>query len=170
MFCAEERTDFMTKKKIFTIAGIAVGAVIVIGIVIWLIFFRGGSVAPSDPNEMVYVTSVADITGTGSLGMTAKYSGVVEPEKTLSVQKDDTKKIAELYVTVGQEVKVGDKLFSYDTDDLQMQLEEAQLQDVAQVFVPVIKSSSVAGYRKGMKITAAGEDIKIGRASCRERV
>ena len=84
--------------------------------------------APSDPNEMVYVTSVADITGTGSLGMTAKYSGVVEPEKTLSVQKDDTKKIAELYVTVGQEVKVGDKLFSYDTDDLQMQLEEAQLQ------------------------------------------
>ena len=107
---------------------IAVGAVIVIGIVIWLIFFRGGSVAPSDPNEMVYVTSVADITGTGSLGMTAKYSGVVEPEKTLSVQKDDTKKIAELYVTVGQEVKVGDKLFSYDTDDLQMQLEEAQLQ------------------------------------------
>ena len=54
----------MTKKKIFTIAGIAVGAVIVIGIVIWLIFFRGGSVAPSDPNEMVYVTSVADITGT----------------------------------------------------------------------------------------------------------
>ena len=59
MFCAEERTDFMTKKKIFTIAGIAVGAVIVIGIVIWLIFFRGGSVAPSDPNEMVYVTSVA---------------------------------------------------------------------------------------------------------------
>ena len=118
----------MTKKKIFTIAGIAVGAVIVIGIVIWLIFFRGGSVAPSDPNEMVYVTSIADITGTGSLGMTAKYSGVVEPEKTLSVQKDDTKKIAELYVTVGQEVKVGDKLFSYDTDDLQMQLEEAQLQ------------------------------------------
>ena len=96
----------MTKKKIFTIAGIAVGAVIVIGIVIWLIFFRGGSVAPSDPNEMVYVTSVADITGTGSLGMTAKYSGVVEPEKTLSVQKDDTKKIAELYVTVGQEVKL----------------------------------------------------------------
>lgn len=71
----------MTKKKIFTIAGIAVGAVIVIGIVIWLIFFRGGSVAPSDPNEMVYVTSVADITGTGSLGMTAKYSGVVEAGK-----------------------------------------------------------------------------------------
>lgn len=118
----------MTKKKIFTIAGIAAGVVIVIGIVIWLVFFRSGSSAPTDPNEMVYVTSVADITGTGSLGMTAKYSGVVEPEKTLSVQKDDTKKIAELYVTVGQEVKVGDKLFSYDTEDIQMQLEEAQLQ------------------------------------------
>ena len=99
-----------------------------IGIVIWLIFFRGGSVAPSDPNEMVYVTSVADITGTGSLGMTAKYSGVVEPEKTLSVQKDDTKKIAELHVAVGQEVKTGDPLFSYDTEDISLQLQEAELQ------------------------------------------
>ena len=37
-----------------------------------------------------------------------------------------------------------------------------QMLDVAQVFVPVIKSSSVAGYRKGMKITAAGEDITHG--------
>lgn len=39
--------------------------------------------------------------------------------------------------------------------------------DVAQVFVPVIKSSSVAGYRKGMKITAAGEDITHRHRQCR---
>ena len=37
-----------------------------------------------------------------------------------------------------------------------------QMLDVAQVFVPVIKSSSVAGYRKGMKVVATGEDITHG--------
>ena len=117
----------MTKKKIFTIAGIAVGAVIVIGIVIWLIFFRGGSVAPSDPNEMVYVTSVADITGTGSLGMTAKYPALWSRKRRSPCRRTIQRK-SQSCMTVGQEVKVGDKLFSYDTDDLQMQLEEAQLQ------------------------------------------
>ena len=151
----------MTKKKIFTIAGIAVGAVIVIGIEIWLIFFRGGSVAPSDPNEMVYVTSVADITGTGSLGMTAKYSGVVEPEKTLSVQKDDTKKIAELYVTVGQEVKVGDKLFSYDTDDLQMQLQAT----TTTINGETVLSTGISGF--GIRIQNAADHslVAVGNSS-----
>lgn len=116
----------MTKKKVFTIAGAVLGAVILI-LIVWLVA-GGSNKMPSDPNEIVYVTSVSDIVSTGSLGMTAKYSGVVEPEKTLSVYKDDTKKISELYVTVGQEVEVGDKLFSYDMDDLNLQLEEAQLQ------------------------------------------
>lgn len=46
--------------------------------------------------------------------------------------------------------------------DKGIKLDLGQMLDVAQVFVPVIKSSSVAGYRKGMKITAAGEDITHG--------
>ena len=37
-----------------------------------------------------------------------------------------------------------------------------QMLDVAQVFVPAVKSSSVAGYRKGMKVVATGEDITHG--------
>ncbi len=46
--------------------------------------------------------------------------------------------------------------------DKGIKLDLGQMLDVAQVFVPVIKSSSVAGYRKGMKVTAAGEDITHG--------
>lgn len=40
--------------------------------------------------------------------------------------------------------------------DKGIKLDLGQMLDVAQVFVPVIKSSSVAGYRKGMKVEATG--------------
>ena len=57
--------------------------------------------------------------------------------------------------------------------DKGIKLDLGQMLDVAQVFVPVIKSSSVAGYRKGMKVVATGEDITHGtgnaRRLCRSR-
>ena len=46
--------------------------------------------------------------------------------------------------------------------DKGIKLDLGQMLDVAQVFVPVVKSSSVAGYRKGMKVEATGEDITHG--------
>lgn len=46
--------------------------------------------------------------------------------------------------------------------DKGIKLDLGQMLDVAQVFVPVIKSSSVAGSRKGMKVVATGEDITHG--------
>lgn len=45
---------------------------------------------------------------------------------------------------------------------LGLNLDLGQLLNVASVFVPVAKSSSVTGYRKGMKITATGNDIEHG--------
>ena len=104
----------MTKKKIGIIAGIAAAVLILACVAVWFFFFREAAM-PSDPNEIAYVNTVSDITQEGGLGMTTKFSGVAEPEKTLSIQKDDTKKIAELHVAVGQEVKTGDPLFRYDT-------------------------------------------------------
>ena len=117
----------MTKKKIGIIAGIAAAVLILACVAVWFFFCREAGM-PSDPNEIAYVNTVSDITQEGGLGMTTKFSGVAEPEKTLSVQKDDTKKIAELHVAVGQEVKTGDPLFSYDTEDISLQLQEAELQ------------------------------------------
>lgn len=117
----------MTKKKIWILGGIIAAVLILAAAAVWFFFFRQAAV-PSDPNEIAYVSTVSDITGEGGLGMTAKFSGVAEPEKTLSVQKDDTKKIAELHVAVGQEVKAGDPLFSYDTEDISLQLQQAELQ------------------------------------------
>ena len=74
----------------------------------------------------VYVQSVAEIAGL-NLGSLPRYSGVVEPQATYSIQKDDTKTVAEIYVTEGDQVNPGDALFRYDTEELQLQLDQAEL-------------------------------------------
>jgi HlyD family secretion protein len=55
------------------------------------------------------------------------YSGVVEAQETQEVQKDASKEIAEVYVEVGDEVKKGDALFAYKTDDLKLEIDKAKL-------------------------------------------
>ena len=52
---------------------------------------------------------------------------MVEPQATYSIQKDDTKTVAEIYVTEGDQVNPGDALFRYDTEELQLQLDQAEL-------------------------------------------
>ena len=72
----------MTKKKIGIIAGIAAAVLILACVAVWFFFFREAAM-PSDPNEIAYVNTVSDITQEGGLGMTTKFSGVAEPEKTV---------------------------------------------------------------------------------------
>lgn len=57
-----------------------------------------------------------------------RYAGMVVSENVVEIQRDSSKTIEELYVEVGQEVKAGDKLFSYDSDALELDLEKAQLE------------------------------------------
>ena len=56
-----------------------------------------------------------------------RYAGMVVSENVVEIQRDSSKTVEELYVEVGQEVKAGDKLFSYDSDALELDLEKAQL-------------------------------------------
>ena len=74
----------------------------------------------------VYVQSVADIAGLNT-GAIPRYSGVVEPQQTYEIQKDDTKTVAEIYVSEGDQVTPGDALFRYDTQEIQMNLDQAKL-------------------------------------------
>ena len=57
-----------------------------------------------------------------------RYAGVVVSENVVEITRDSTKRIDELCVAVGQEVTAGDKLFSYDSDELELALEKAQLE------------------------------------------
>lgn len=56
------------------------------------------------------------------------YSGVVEPQETVKVNKDSDLKIDQVFVEVGDTVKKGDKLFSYDSAQAKLDLELAKLE------------------------------------------
>ena len=79
------------------------------------------------PEGLVYVNSVSDIIG-GDYMNANRYMGVVEAQETKSIQKDSDKKIKEIFVEVEAEVKEGDKLFEYDTEEMELKLKQMELE------------------------------------------
>lgn len=57
-----------------------------------------------------------------------RYAAMVVSENVTEIRRDSGKSILELYVTVGQEVKAGDSLFTYDSEALELELEKQQLE------------------------------------------
>ena len=76
----------------------------------------------------VYVQSVAALTGYGSLGGVNASSGVVVAQKEIKVDRDSSRKVKQLNVEVGQEVKSGEVLFTYDMEDMQLTIDKAKLE------------------------------------------
>ena len=69
------------KKKQMIIIGAAVVVIAAAG-VIFTVVRKGGS-SGGDPENSVYVDSVAELCGLGTgNGLTDRFSGVVEPQKT----------------------------------------------------------------------------------------
>ena len=115
----------MRKKIIITVA--AVVAVAVVGTGIW--FAVQKSAGGSDNGEKACVESVADITGAvGEEGIANNFSGVVEPQKTENIKVDSTKKVKEILVSVGDSVDINTPLFSYDTEDIALNISQANLE------------------------------------------
>ena len=115
----------MTKKKkiIFISAGAAAILVILIGI--WFFVFRKSSSAAD--GVVAYTTPVSMLTST-STGTVNRYAGVVEPQQTVKIQKASDKNVKEVFVKEGDTVTKGAPLFSYDTDEIQIKLSEAELE------------------------------------------
>lgn len=58
----------------------------------------------------------------------SRYAAKVVSEDVTNINRDSSKSILELYVAVGDEVKAGDKLFTYDSEALALELEKQQLE------------------------------------------
>lgn len=78
-------------------------------------------------NGEASVQSVSMICGLGSAGLTDRFAGVVSALGETNIKKDDTMTVGEIKVKVGDQVNVGDVLFTYDMSELQLNLEKAQL-------------------------------------------
>ena len=114
----------MSKKKVGIIIGVIAAAVVAAGVGFY--FLKGRS-SGGNSADKVYVEKVSAIMNQ-SAGVNNRYSGVVEPQETLEINKDSERKVKEVYVSVGDEVEEGTVLFSYDTEELQMQIDQAKLE------------------------------------------
>ena len=57
-----------------------------------------------------------------------KFAGVVISENVVEITRDADKRIDEVYVEAGDEVRVNEKLFSYDTDTLSLTIDKQELE------------------------------------------
>lgn len=77
-------------------------------------------------SDTVYVTKISKLSEMDS-GVENRYAGVVEPQETVQVKIESGRKVKEVQVKTGQEVKKGQLLFQYDLGSIQQSLQEAQL-------------------------------------------
>lgn len=82
----------------------------------------------SGKGTAVYVQSVQEIVGMGAVGLNDRFPGVVVSENVTEIKKDQDKAVAELFVKEGEDVSAGQQLFSYDSDELQLNLDKQKLE------------------------------------------
>lgn len=76
----------------------------------------------------VYVQKVGDLMDMGGIAPGDRFAGMVVSENVTEIQKDGDRTIAELKVKEGDDVRKGQTLFSYDTDELQLTLDKQKLE------------------------------------------
>ena len=111
------------KKSILIVGGLIIAAAAGAGG--WYYYNNGGLENVSN-QQQVYVTAVRTLMGTSS-GVQNRYAGVVEPQDTVEVQIDSGRKVREVNVKTGEEVKKGQLLFEYDLSSIEEDLQKARL-------------------------------------------
>ena len=76
----------------------------------------------------VYVQSVERLAAMGGIAPGNRFLGLVVSEHTAQINRDGDKTIQELLVKEGDDVKEGQALFSYDTEELQLNLDKKNLE------------------------------------------
>ena len=142
----------MTRKKKIVLIVVIVIALAVVGVLVWLL--RGQTSAGSGGG--VFVQSVNDVNA-ASTGLANRYSGVVETQKTEKVEFDTSKTLKELLVQEGQQVTKGTPLFTYDTESIDLQIQQAQLEIEKMNTTISNDNAQIAQLQKDMKAAASAD-------------
>lgn len=114
----------------------------------------------SDSEDAIYVDLVSAITGYGSgNGLIERYGGEVEPQATLEVKLEGDRKVAECFVKEGDEVKEGQRLFSYDTREDETKLAQAEIEIERAEGEIEISKRSIEQNEKDRKNAGAEEQL-----------
>lgn len=88
----------------------------------------GLSLVGCGSSTAVYVQSVKELAALGGIAPGDRFAGIVVSENVTEIQKDSDKTIEELKVKAGDDVKKGQELFCYDTEELQLGLDKQRLE------------------------------------------
>ena len=108
-----------SKKKLIII--IAAVVVVIAAVLVFLLTRKSGNA-----DNMVMVQSVKDVNSASS-SPASRYSGIVETQQKQKADFDTSKTLGEILVEVGDTVKVGDKLFTYDTQSITLDISQKEL-------------------------------------------
>lgn len=78
--------------------------------------------------EAVFVQSVQMVNMASGGASANRYSGVIEAQKSESINLAENKTVKEVHVKVGDHVKKGDALFSYDNATAELEVQQAELE------------------------------------------
>lgn len=110
----------------------------------------------------VYVQSVSSLMSMGGIAPGDRFVGLVVSENVSEIKKDADKTVADLMVREGDDVKEGQELFAYDTDELQLSLDklkleqeqlEASIENYKQQIEQLEKDRARAGARDKLQYT-----------------
>lgn len=76
----------------------------------------------------VFVQKVGNLSDMGGLAPYDRFPGIVVSENTTEVEKDSEMTIEERFVREGDDVKAGQQLFIYDTQQMQLNLDKQKLE------------------------------------------
>ncbi len=119
----ETQINKKRKRKIIIAIFILI-PVVLLGVAV--VIFFGKDKTPS-ADGVCYVEEVSVITGSG-ITWQNRYMGIVESQEITKVQKDSDKTVKEIFVKEEDIVKEGDKLFSYDTEEMTLKLRQLELE------------------------------------------
>lgn len=109
-----------------------------------------------------YVESVREITGLGTAGgANNRYTGTVDAEKSWKITLQSDLSVEKRYVNVGDQVKKGDKLFKYNTQELKLSKEKKELeQETLQNEITQL-TKDIKSYQSDLKSASASEKIQL---------
>lgn len=110
--------------------------------------------------ETAYVESVGMLCGMGAVGLTDTFAGLVTPQSETEIQKSGEEAVAEILVAVGDEVTVDQVLFTYDTEQITINLEKAKLELEQMKNTISVKQKEKANLEKEKKQAGADQQLQ----------
>lgn len=93
--------------------------------------------------------------------VTDRFAGVVVSENAVEIKKENEKTVKELYVQEGDQVSEGDKLFSYDADELTLTLDKQKLEVDRLVATIDEKKEQIESVKSDLESASGSEETQL---------